>query len=66
MENTKLSDNQKKMKSEQVDDLTQDDVVREFDTRKRIPTRYPLDESSMRRYYYMDPNSILQIYHKSM
>ena len=35
-------------------------MVHGFDARKRIATRYPLDESSMRRYYHMGPNSILQ------
>ena len=50
----------KKRKSNNLDDITKDNVLDQFDTMKHISTRYPLDEATIRRYYHMGPHSILQ------
>ena len=50
----------KKRKSYNVDDMKQNDNLDESETIRRISTRYPLDEASIRRYYHVGPNSILQ------
>ena len=56
----KFTYNNKKRTSEMVyDDVTNDVPVDEFERRKHIASRYPLDESSIRRYYHKGPNSIL-------